>query len=139
MISKTAVIHTEAEVSPDCRIGDYCVIEEGAVLEPGVELGHHVVVNAQTRVGAGTIVGDGCVLGRVPRLAATSTVIQRELDPLVIGKNCTIGTGVVVYRGTELKDSCFPGGLRICKGKLQTGRNCSGRTAGSSGKQCGDR
>jgi dTDP-4-amino-4,6-dideoxygalactose transaminase/acetyltransferase-like isoleucine patch superfamily enzyme len=109
MISKTAVIHTEAEVSPDCRIGDYCVIEEGAVLEPGVELGHHVVVNAQTRVGAGTIVGDGCVLGRVPRLAATSTVIQRELDPLVIGKNCTIGTGVVVYRGTELKDSCFLG------------------------------
>jgi len=62
MISKTAVIHIEAEVSPDCRIGDYCVIEEGAVLESGVELGHHVVVHAQTRVGAGTIAGDGCVL-----------------------------------------------------------------------------
>jgi acyl-[acyl carrier protein]--UDP-N-acetylglucosamine O-acyltransferase len=109
MISKTAVIHTEAEVSPDCRIGDYCVIEKGAVIESGVELGHHVVVHAQTRVGAGTTAGDGCVLGRVPRPAATSTVVQRELDPLVIGKNCTIGIGVVVYRGTEVKDFCFLG------------------------------
>lgn len=109
MISKTAVIHPEAEISPDCSIGHHCVIEDGAVLEPGVELGHHVVVHSETRVGAGTRVGDGCVLGCVSLPAATSTVIERILVPLVIGKNCTIGTGVIIYRGTEIKDSCFLG------------------------------
>ena len=109
MISKTAFVHSQAEVSPDCSIGQHCVVEEGAVLEPGVDLGHHVVVHSETRVGAGTKVGDGCILGRAPRPAATSTVKQQELAPLVIGKSCIVGTGVVVYRGTEIKDSCFLG------------------------------
>lgn len=109
MISKTAVINSKAEVSPDCSVGDYCVIEDGVVLEPGVELGHHVVVHSGTRVGAGTIIGDGCVLGCAPRPAATSTAVQQELDPLVIGQNCIMGTGVVAYKGTEIGSSCFLG------------------------------
>jgi len=109
MISKTAVIDPKAKVSPQCSIGHYCVIEEGALLEAGVQLGNHVVVHAETRVGAATIAGDGCVLGRVPRPAATSTVARQELSPLVIGKNCMIGAGVVLYRGTEIAESCFLG------------------------------
>ncbi len=109
MISKTAVISTEAKVDPGCSIGQYCVIEDGVVLEPGVELGHHVVIHSGTRVGSGTWVGDGCMLGRKPVVAATSTVVQKELPPLEIGKNCIFGTGVVVYRGTEIDESCFLG------------------------------
>jgi len=110
MIAKTAVINPKAKVSNDCTIGEYCVVEDGVVLEEGVVLGHHVVIHSGTVIGAGTVIGDGSVLGRSPLPAATSTVkAQQELSPLVIGKNCIIGTGVVVYRGTRLDDSCFLG------------------------------
>lgn len=110
MIAKTAVIHPEANVSPDCSIGEYTVIEDDVILEQGVKIGHHVVIHSGTKIGAGTIVGDGSVLGRCPLPAATSTVKKEQgLTPLVIGSNCTIGTGVVVYTGTEINDSCFLG------------------------------
>ncbi|HHW29998.1 MAG TPA: aminotransferase class V-fold PLP-dependent enzyme [Syntrophomonadaceae bacterium] len=110
MIAKTAVIDPKAKVNTDCTIGEYCVIEDGVVLEEGVVLGHHVVVHSGTVIGAGTVIGDGSVLGRSPLPAATSTVkAQQEIGPLVIGKNCTIGAGVVVYRGSRIDDSCFLG------------------------------
>ena len=110
MIAKTAVIHPNAKVSTDCSIGEYCVVEDGVVLEEGVVLGHHVVIHAGTVIGAGTFIGDGSVLGRNPLPAATSTVkTQQEIDPLVIGRNCRIGTAVVVYRGSRIDDSCFLG------------------------------
>jgi len=110
MIAKTAVIDPKAKVSNDCTIGEYCVVEDGVVLEEGVVLGHHVVIHAETKIGSGTVIGDGTVLGRSPRPAATSTIkAQQEFGPLVIGKNCILGTGVVVYRGTRIGDSCFLG------------------------------
>ncbi|HBI27280.1 MAG TPA: hypothetical protein DDY25_06100 [Peptococcaceae bacterium] len=122
MIAKTAVIDRKAKVSPDCAIGEYCVIEDGVVLEEGVQLGHHVVIHRGTRVGAGTIVGDGTVLGRQPRPAATSTVKEEhELKPLLIGRNCTIGTGVIVYQGTEMQDSCFLGDNSSVRENCQLG------------------
>lgn len=104
-----SLVHPTAQISSDCRIGYFCVIEEGAVLEPGVTIGHHVVIHAKTRVGAGTRVGDGCVLGRPLTPAATSTVKEQELPPLNIGENCILGSHVVMYRGTQVKNSCFFG------------------------------
>ncbi len=110
MIAKTAVIHPKAKVSTDCTIGEYCVVEDGVILGEGVVLGHHVVIHSGSVIGAGTVIGDGSVLGRSPLPAATSTVkAQQELGPLMIGKNCIIGTGVVVYRGSSIDDSCFLG------------------------------
>lgn len=122
MIAKTAIIAQDAKIGADCSIGEYCVIEDGVVLEQGVELGHHVVIHKGTRVGAGTIVGDGTVLGRQPRPAATSTVkAESELSPPLIGKNCTIGTGVIVYHGTEMQDSCFLGDNSSVRENCQLG------------------
>jgi dTDP-4-amino-4,6-dideoxygalactose transaminase/acetyltransferase-like isoleucine patch superfamily enzyme len=122
MIAKTAIIAQDAKIGADCSIGEYCVIEDGVVLEQGVELGHHVVIHKGTRGGAGTIVGDGTVLGRQPRPAATSTVkAESELSPPLIGKNCTIGTGVIVYHGTEMQDSCFLGDNSSVRENCQLG------------------
>lgn len=106
---QTAVIHPGAKIAPDCQIGEYCIIEDGVTLEAQVILGHHVVIHAGTRIGSGTRIGDHCVLGVSPAAAVTSTIQEQELPPTVIGSNCILGNGVVVYRGTELKDSCFCG------------------------------
>jgi dTDP-4-amino-4,6-dideoxygalactose transaminase/acetyltransferase-like isoleucine patch superfamily enzyme len=141
MIAKTAVIAQNAKVSHDCAIGEYCVIEDDVILEEGVQLGHHVIIHAGTSIGAGTIVGDGTALGREPRPAATSTVKEEhELKPLVIGRDCTIGTGVVVYRGTEIKDSCFLGDSASVRENCQLGEAVliGQRVVVENGVQIGD-
>lgn len=120
---RNSVIHPRAEVHPTCKVGHLCVIEESAVLGPGVELGNHVVVHAGTIIGEGTKVGDACVLGRVPVPAQTSTAPREALSPLVIGANCIIGSHVVLYRGTEVGESCFFGDFSSVRENCRIGRS----------------
>lgn len=121
METSFSFIDPSSQIGPDCQIGHYCIVEAGAVLEPSVKLGHHVVVHAGTIIGANTQVGDGCILGRPLTPAATSTVKASELPPLQIGKNCILGSHVVIYRGTLIKDGCFFGDYASVREKCKLG------------------
>ena len=90
-------IHASAVVADSASIGDGCVIHpfvtiaEGVILGPGVE------------------VFPGAFVGKVPKGAgalAHDPVFERRL---IIGANCSIGPGSVVYYDVEIGENCLIG------------------------------
>lgn len=80
-----------------------------------VELGSGVLLGANVTIAEGSIVGDGCVvehnafLGKLPRLARTSTASRVPPPPLRLGARVTVCTGAVVYAGAVLADEVVVG------------------------------
>lgn len=96
-------IDPAARVDEGCKFGEYVIVEAGVWIGAGCELGHHVVVHAGTVLGQGVVVGDHAVVGKQPRPSPTSTVsILEPLPGLVLGDECSIGAGAVVYAGTTV-------------------------------------
>ena len=101
-------VHPSAQVSHSCSLGHNTVIMEGVSLGDDVILGHNVVIHPGTIVGDRVTVGDNSVLGRLPKLAKTSTLQQQATMPaLEVGAGTTIGTGVVLYAGSLIGADCL--------------------------------
>lgn len=103
-VAASAVVHPGAELGAGVRVGEHCVIEEQVRIGAGTVLGHGVVVRAGTVVGENIRIDDHAVLGKLPmRSPSSATTEDKELDPLVLGDGCLIGTGAVLYRGARLR------------------------------------
>ena len=81
----------------DVRLGD------------GVLFGAYVVVGDGTRIGEASVVEDHAVLGKLPRLARTSSAPRAALEPLRIGVRVTICAGAVLYAGAVIGDEAIVG------------------------------
>jgi acetyltransferase-like isoleucine patch superfamily enzyme len=101
------VIHPSALLGEGCQVGYFTIISEGVELGDGVVVGNHVTIYPGTRIAAGCRIGDNSVLGKAPTAAKTSTLKLTELQPLVVGPDCMLGTGVVLYAGTTIGQECF--------------------------------
>lgn len=103
-VAASAVVHASAELGAGVRIGEHCVLEEETRVGAGSVLGHGVVLRAGTVVGEDVRIDDHAVLGKLPmRSPSSATTQDKELDPLVLGDGCLIGTGAVLYRGARLR------------------------------------
>src|SRR3954469_19644602 len=79
-------------------------------LGDGVLFGPNVVVEEGTRIGEATVVEVGAVLGKVPRLARTSSAAGQEAPPpLRTGVRVTVCAGAIVYAGAVLGDEVIVG------------------------------
>jgi acetyltransferase-like isoleucine patch superfamily enzyme len=87
----------------------------GLVLGDGVQIGEGVLFGAHVVVHDGTVIGDGCViehgavLGKVPRLARTSTASREAPAPLRLGERVTVCVGAILYAGTTIGDEAIVG------------------------------
>ena len=84
-------------------------VGEGVEIGDGVLFGSNVVISDGTRIGAGSIVEDGALLGKVPRLARTSSALGDAPGPLTIGARVTVCAGAIVYAGTRIGDEAIVG------------------------------
>jgi acetyltransferase-like isoleucine patch superfamily enzyme len=75
----------------------------------GVLFGPNVVVEEGTRIGEASVVEDHAVLGKLPRLARTSSAPRAALGPLRIGVRATICAGAVLYAGAVIGDEAIVG------------------------------
>jgi acetyltransferase-like isoleucine patch superfamily enzyme len=78
-------------------------------LGDGVLFGPNVVVEEGTRIGEASVVEMNAVLGKVPRLARTSTTAAENLTPLRLGVRVTVCANAVVYAGSVLADESIVG------------------------------
>jgi len=79
-------------------------------LGDGVLFGPNVCVEEGTRIGEASVVEMGAVLGKVPRLARTSSAAgQGSLSPLRTGVRVTVCANAVVYAGSVLGDEVIVG------------------------------
>ncbi len=96
-ISKSAKI-----TSPEF-IGQNVVIEDGVVVGEGCHIGHNVVIHKGTVIGKNVFIDDNSVIGKLPMHSPASALPQSKEQPsAVIGDDCLIGAGVIIYRGAKI-------------------------------------
>ena len=78
-----------------------------------------MVIYSDTVVGANSVIGDNVVLGKYPRFSKLGlNSIQKDslsLNPLVIGEEATIGSSVILNRGSRLGKGVFIGDLALVR------------------------
>lgn len=109
MIHQTAIIHPNAEIGNNVKIGPYCVIGENVKLGDNCELLSHVCVDGYTQIGENTKIFPFASIGSAPQ----DLKYNGEKTKLIIGKNNKIREHVTMNPGTET------GG-----GITQVGDNC---------------
>ena len=106
-ISKTAVIHEDVEIEEGVIIHDYVVIYPHTVIKKGTEIYDH------------------CVLGKLPTSPGnTSRELKSTYAPLVIGENCVLCPGVVLYAGTQIGNNNLLGDFCAIREECCIGNNC---------------
>jgi len=100
---KTQIIDGTASIGEGTSLGEFAVIGKNVIIGTGCIIGHHVVIYADTVLGDNIRIDDHTVIGKEPMRAANSAVTKdQQLPACKIAADCIIGTGAVIYRGSEI-------------------------------------
>ena len=97
MIDKTSVIHSEAQIAKNVRIGPFCSIGPEVKIEENVELVSNVHIEGNTKIGKGTKIFPFASIGTQPQ----DLKFKGEKNSLEIGENNIIREYVTMNPGTE--------------------------------------
>ena len=97
-------VHPSALLGKNVKIGRFTVIEEGVVIGDGSRIGHHVIIHEGSKIGTEVRIDDNAVIGKFPMSSQHSKTTQtrRALNPIVIGDSSIIGTGAIIYAGSNI-------------------------------------
>lgn len=96
-IHSSAVIHPEAELSKDVKIGPFSVIGAGVKISSGTEIGPHVVIEGPTMIGKNCRIFPYASIGQIPQ----DLKFHGEHAELIIGDGNVFREFVTFHRGTE--------------------------------------
>jgi UDP-N-acetylglucosamine acyltransferase len=96
-IHSTAIIHPEAELEDDIRVGPYSIISAGVRIGKGTEVGSHVVIEGSTKIGSNNRFFSFGSIGQIPQ----DLKFHGERTELVIGNNNVFRESVTIHRGTQ--------------------------------------
>ncbi len=117
-----SVIDKTVQVGSNTKYGNFCVFEADVSIGAGCFIGNNVIIHDGTRIGNNVRIDDGAVVGKYPMRAANSAVTkEQELPPTEVGSDCIIGTGVVIYRGTELGNKILVADLSTVRENVTIG------------------
>lgn len=110
MIHPSAIVHEDANLGKDVKIGPFCVVGPDVNLGDNCELKSHVVVDGCTEIGENTIIYPFASIGSNPQ----DLKFAGEKTKLIIGKNnkirehVTMNPGTVTGGGiTRVGDNCL--------------------------------
>ena len=86
MRHETALVHANAKLADDVKVGAYSIIGEHVEIGAGTVIGPHVVINGHTRIGKNNHIFQFCSLGEIPQ----DKKYADEPTRLEIGDNNTI-------------------------------------------------
>ena len=123
-IHPSAVVHPQAEVAEDARIGPLCVLERGSRVGPGSILKSRVTLSEGCVVGARCILHSGVVVGAdgfgfAPHQGKWEKIEQ--LGAVRIGDDVEIGANTCIDRGA-LEDTVIEDGVKL-DNLIQIGHN----------------
>ena len=84
------------------------LLGEGVQVGAGVSFGAYVVVHDGTVIGDGCVIADHAVLGKRPQLARHSSA-RGQVGELRLAEAVTVGTGAVVFAGTQVGEGAILG------------------------------
>ena len=103
------IIHPQAVISPEARLGKGILVECGCYITPNPVIGDNVVINIGSQVNHDNILEDHVYIASGVILSGGVTIGENSLldDGVIIslgnrvGKNCVIGAGAVVTKDIE--------------------------------------
>jgi UDP-N-acetylglucosamine acyltransferase len=120
MIHPTAVIHPQAKLGANVRVGAYAVIDADVQLGDGCEVGPQVYLTGVTRIGSGNKFHAGAVIGDAPQ----DLKYHGEPTRLVIGDNNVFREHVTVHRSNKLAEDTVIGSNNFFMAGSHVAHNC---------------
>ncbi len=118
----TSVIKSTARLGAGTIHGEFCCIGDNVRIGEGCQIGHHVMIHDGTLIGDNVRIDDGSVIGKLPmRAANTAVTSDKQVPPAQIGKDCIIGTHVVIYRGCTIGNKILVADLSTIRENVTIG------------------
>jgi UDP-3-O-[3-hydroxymyristoyl] glucosamine N-acyltransferase len=119
--SPTAIIHKNARMGKNVQIGHYSIIEQNCVIGDHVIVGDHVKIHSNAVVGSNTQIDDGSVIGTrgmswVWDDRSQERIIQPQLGGVKIERDCILGAGTIVVRGSLSENTIIKAGTLLAPG-----------------------
>jgi len=118
-IHETAIVHSDAQLGEDVRIGPYCVVEEDSVLGDRTVLESHVCIRAGTRLGSDCNVEAHAVLGGAPQ----DLKYGGERSHVIVGDRNIIRECATVHRATGEGEATVLGDDNMLMAYAHVGHN----------------
>lgn len=113
------------KISNTAIIADTAVIYDNVVIEDDVIIHDYVVIYPGTIIKRRTEIFDHCVLGKLPTSpGVTSRKLKKDFKNLVVGSDCVLCPGVVLYTGTEIGNNNLLGDFCSIREECKTGDRC---------------
>ena len=140
-----ACVHWIQRISTSCAlklygkgklyVGRNCQFEAGCDLQVHgdgmLSIGRRVYMNRYCMVSAqgSVVIGDNCIFGPGVRVfdnnhrfeGSKGVSSQLSVGSVKIGKNCWIGSNVIILKGADIGDNCVIGAGCIIKGSIPSG------------------
>lgn len=121
-VDELSYISERARIGIATTVGRFTVIDDDVSIGDGCVIGNNVVIHAGSRIGSNVRIDDGTVIGKQPMKAANSaTTKEQELAPASISDNCIIGTGVVIYAGSQIGNKVLVADLATIRENVTVG------------------
>lgn len=120
MIHPTAIVHPNALVATDVKIGPYSIIDEHVEVASGCVVGPHVHITGRTTIGSDNRFHAGCVIGDAPQ------DFKYDGAPtwLRIGDANTFREHVTVHRSNREDEDTVIGSHNLFMAHSHVGHNC---------------
>ena len=96
MIHPSAIIHPDAKVSKNVKVGPYCVIGKDVKIGENCHLKSHVVVDGNVNIGDKTQIFSFASIGSDPQ----DLKFKGEKTEIIIGESCKIREYCTINPGT---------------------------------------
>lgn len=118
------VLADGVRIEAGCELGNYVTLGKDVILGKNVRVGDHTTIYPGAELGEDCFAGSNASIGRMPRPAATSTVkVPSGLEPLKMGKSCTVGCAAVLYAGSVYGDQVLIGDCATVRERCQLANN----------------
>jgi UDP-2-acetamido-3-amino-2,3-dideoxy-glucuronate N-acetyltransferase len=125
MIRKGIVLNyisEKSKVGSNVQVGHFVVIEDGVVIGDNCIIGNNVVIHEGTKIGNNVRIDDNTVIGKQPMRSVNSIFKDEEkLSAAVIGDECLIGAGVIIYCGCEIGNKTLVADLSTIRENVTVG------------------
>lgn len=108
-IDKTAVIHPDAQLAEDVKVGPYAIIGKEVKIGAGSEIGASAIIEGKTTIGKNCRIFSHAVLGGEPQMIK----YEGQGSGVIIGDNNIIREFVTIHRAskegmfTVIGNNCF--------------------------------
>lgn len=120
MIHPTAIIHPQAKLGANVRVGPYAVIDAEVQLGADCVVGPHTYLTGVTKIGSGNQFHAGSVMGDTPQ----DLKYQDEPTRVEIGDNNIFREHVTVHRSNKLTEATVIGSHNLFMAGAHVAHNC---------------